>query len=439
MTTGKIYQQIIEKERAGFYNGATIQIIPHVTDAIKEQIYQPKEDIVIVEIGGTVGDIESLPFLDAIRQIRREKGKENVCFVHVTLLPYLEVSGEIKTKPTQHSVKELRSLGIQPDIIVLRTNQIVDDGIKNKISSFCDVERDCVFVTNDVSNIYYVPNNLLLQNLDKRVLSLLNIKDTIIDFSVWNNLLDVLNARKHKIRIALVGKYITLHDSYLSVVEALKHAGYPFSSKIHIDWISSEVLNDATAHEYLADKDGIIVPGGFGPRGMEGMISAIKYARINKVPLFGICLGMQMISIELARNVLGITDATTLEIDKNAIHPVVTYLYNKKMHIGEHEVQLIPNTIAYASYKEKVIHERFRHRFGLNPEYVGLYKKAGIIISGTSNEGLIPEIIEIKDHPFFVGIQAHPEFKSRPTNCHPLFYSFIEAAFKKYLSRPKSE
>ncbi|MDR0831590.1 MAG: CTP synthase [Bacillales bacterium] len=439
LTTGKIYQSIINKERQGLYNGATIQIIPHVTNEIKQEILTPTEDIVIVEIGGTVGDIESLPFLDAIRQLRREKGRENTLFIHVTLLPFVEASGELKTKPTQHSVKELRSLGIQPDVLVLRTNMDVDDEIRSKISSFCDVDMDCVFVTKDVKNIYEVPSALLSQKLDQKVLKQLNITHTKLDFSIWQNLLDVIHNRNCTITIGLVGKYIALHDSYLSVVEALKHAGYKYGCKIRINWISSEVLSPETSHTYLKDLDGIIVPGGFGPRGMLGMIEAVRYARVNKVPFFGICLGMQMVLLEYARNILNIKEATSTEIDKNSSQDVITYLFAKKMRIGEKEINIVNNTLASRAYNSLIANERYRHRYGLNPNYQKQFMEGGLIISGTSDEGRIAEIVELANHPFFLGVQSHPEFKSRPTKEHPLFSKFIEASYQNYLKKRETK
>jgi CTP synthase len=443
VTTGKIYSTVLRKERRGDYLGGTVQVIPHITNEIKERVFragrETSADVVITEIGGTVGDIESLPFLEAIRQIKSDIGKENVMYIHCTLVPYLKAAGEMKTKPTQHSVKELRSLGIQPNVIVVRTEQPVPQDMKDKIALFCDIDKNAVIEAQDAETLYQVPLSLQAQKLDQIVCKHLKLKCNEADMTEWTALVDkVLNLSK-KTKIALVGKYVALQDAYISVVESLRHAGYAFDADVEIAWINSEDITAENVKELLGDADGILVPGGFGDRGIEGKIEAIRYARENKVPFFGICLGMQLASIEYARNVLGLTGAHSAEIQADTAYPIIDLLPEQKdvedlggtLRLGLYPCKLSEDTKAYAAYADEVIYERHRHRYEFNNEYREQMEKAGFVFSGTSPDGRLVEIVEVKDHPWFVASQFHPEFTSRPTRPQALFRDFIEASMNK--------
>lgn len=440
VTTGKIYWSVISKERKGDFLGATVQVIPHITNAIKERIlrlgHQDDVDVVITEIGGTVGDIESLPFLEAIRQIKYDVGQDNVMYIHLTLIPYLNTTGEIKTKPTQHSVKELRAIGVQPDAIVCRTEKSLNQDIKDKIALFCNVDSKNVIENCNVESLYEVPLLLEKNGLADIVCERLKMKCQKPDLSEWETMVAKEKNSHHTTRIALVGKYVELKDAYLSVAEALKHAGIANDTKIDIQWIHSEDLDDSNVHEILKDCDGILVPGGFGHRGIEGKICAVKYARENKVPYLGICLGMHMAVIEFARNVLGLKGAHSSEIDPHTPHPVIDLMPDQKdiedmggtMRLGIYPCKLIKETKAEAAYEQDLIYERHRHRYEFNNAYKENFAAAGMKICGISPDDRLVEIIELEDHPWFVAGQFHPEFKSRPTRSHPLFRDFVKAA-----------
>ena len=446
ITTGGIYSDIIQKERRGDYLGGTVQVVPHVTDRIKKFISQDvkNEDFIICEIGGTVGDIESLPFLEAIRQFSNDVGEKNSLFIHLTLVPYLKASGELKTKPTQHSVKELRSLGIQPDIIICRSEREIPKTERKKISLFCNVPIDNVIETVDVKTIYEAPISFHKEKLDERVLSYFNIKSKKSpDLSKWKNITSrVLNPKKD-VNIGIIGKYVDLKDAYKSLDEALIHGGISNNVKVNLKRIDSESLKPENIKTLLKDVTGVLIPGGFGKRGTEGKIAAIKYARLNHIPFFGICFGMQMAVIEAARNLLNIKNASTSEFGNNCT-PVVGLLEEwqkgkKKikgteknlggtMRLGLYDAVLKNNSLIYKIYSEKKIKERHRHRYEVNIKYKDDFEKKGLIFSALSPDGTLPEIIELKDHPWFVGVQFHPEFRSRPFTPHPLFTSFIKAA-----------
>ena len=446
ITTGGIYSDIIKKERRGDYLGGTVQVVPHVTDRIKKFISQDvkNEDFIICEIGGTVGDIESLPFLEAIRQFSNDIGRNNSLFIHLTLVPYLKASGELKTKPTQHSVKELRSLGIQPDIIICRSEREIPKAERNKISLFCNVSIENVIETVDVRTIYEAPISFHKEKLDERVLSYFNIKNKKApDLSKWKNItFKVLNPRKD-VNIGIIGKYVNLKDAYKSLDEALIHGGISNNLKVNLKRIDSENLKPENVKPLLKDVSGVLIPGGFGKRGSEGKIAAIKYARLNHIPFFGICFGMQMAVIEAARNLLNIKNASTSEFGNNCT-PVVGLLEEwqkgKKrikgseknlggtMRLGLYEAVLKNNSLISKIYCAKKIKERHRHRYEVNIEYKGDFEKKGFIFSALSPDGMLPEIIELKNHPWFIGVQFHPEFRSRPFTPHPLFSSFIKAA-----------
>lgn len=442
VTTGKIYWSVISKERRGEYLGGTVQVIPHITNEIKERICRvTKEkavDVVITEIGGTVGDIESLPFLEAIRQIQYEVGKENVCFIHVTLVPYLGKAGELKTKPTQHSVKELRSIGIQPDIIVCRAEKEISDELKAKIGLFCNLEGENVIQNLDADHLYEVPLMLHKEGLDRLVCERLNLECTDIDNSQWINMVNKIKNLNEKIKIALVGKYVELHDAYISVVEALSHGGYANDCIIEMKWINAEEVARYNSDEIFSDVNGILVPGGFGDRGIEGKIEAIRWARENKKPLFGICLGMQCSVIEFARNVLGYEGANSSEIDPNTKYPVIDLMAEQQeienlggtMRLGLYPCKLDKNSIVASEYDEILINERHRHRYEFNNKFREEIVEKGMNITGTSPDDRLVEIVEIKDHPWYVSVQFHPELKSRPNNPHPLFKGFIKAAIR---------
>lgn len=443
VTTGKIYWSVLNKERKGEFLGATVQVIPHITNAIKERIYRAgksvQSDIVITEIGGTVGDIESLPFLEAIRQVSSEVGRENVLYMHVTLIPYLRASHEMKTKPTQHSVKELRSIGIQPDILVCRTEHPLSEDMKEKMGLFCSVDKECVIQNLDAPSLYEVPLMLEKEGLAKIVCKRLNIKCSMPDLTEWEAMLQKERARKNKVKIALVGKYVELHDAYISIVESLYHAGIHHETNVEVLWINSEEINEDNVKAKLAGADGILVPGGFGDRGIEGKICATNYARVNKIPFFGICLGMQCAVIEYSRNVLGLADAHSSELDPDTTHPVIDLMPEQKdidglggtMRLGAYPCKVEKDSLAYAAYKDELIYERHRHRYEFNNEYRDELTKKGLRIVGVSPDERLVEMVELKDHPWFVGVQFHPEFKSRPNRAHPLFRDFIGASIKK--------
>ena len=452
ITAGKIYQKVLDKERRGDYEGKTVQVIPHVTNQIKKKLVDvvkdPNIDVVITEIGGTVGDFESLPFLEAIRQARRDFGYENTLYVHNTLLPYLKAAKEIKTKPTQHSVKELRSLGIQPDIIVLRSEYEIEDSVKDKIALFCDVDKEAVFTALDVDVIYEIIGHLKKQNIDNYILKHFKYVHTQeADIKPWDDLVYKIKHLKNVTTIGLVGKYVSLHDAYLSVSEALKHAGYANNTKIEIKWINSEYVNDSNVSDKLKGCDAVLVPWGFGERGIKGKISAIKYAREQNIPFFGICLGMQLAVIEYARNVLNLKDADSLEFNEKAKVPLFVLekqQFNKDglggtLRLGNYACELKHNTVAYKAYQTKEIIERHRHRYELNNDYLDLFNSSDLVISGMNTEYNLVEMIEIKNHPWFVACQFHPEFLSRPLKPHPLFKDFIKAARKHKKTNKQSE
>lgn len=446
VTTGKIYQSVINKERKGEYLGSTIQVIPHITNEIKDRVLrvgrEDNADIVITEIGGTVGDIESQPFLEAIRQVRKDVPNRNdVLYIHVTLIPYISAAGELKTKPTQHSVKELRSIGIQPDIIVCRTEKEISDDMKRKIALFCDVDPEAVISNMTCSTIYEVPLLLQEEGLDSIVLRKLGLEDRPCDMTEWKAMVDRILAAEKQVDIALVGKYVELHDAYLSVAEALSHAGFAFGTKIHIHWVNSEELEDHldTLDDVFNGVGGIVVPGGFGSRGIEGKIASIRWAREHKVPFLGLCLGMQCAVIEFARHVCGMTDANSSEIAPDCQYPVIDLMADQEdvtekggtMRLGLYPCKLAAGTRARALYDDKeIVYERHRHRYEVNNEFRQAMVDKGLVIAGTSPDNRLVEMIELKDHPYFEATQAHPEFKSRPTRPHPLFKGFVEAAIK---------
>jgi CTP synthase len=437
-TTGRIYYSVIQKERRGDYLGKTVQVIPHITDEIKAAILavQDDHDVVIVEIGGTVGDIESLPFLEAIRQLGQELGPENALFVHLTLVPYIRTAGEVKTKPTQHSVKELREIGIQPDILLCRTDQTLDADIKGKIGLFCNVPTDAVITAKDVDSVYKIPLAFHEEGLDDKVTDLLNIWGAKPDLSKWRKITEVLDGARETARIAIVGKYVHLHDSYKSLNEALIHGGLAGGCRVELKFVDSEQIEEKGAAALLKDVSGILVPGGFGARGSEGKIQAVKYARTKKVPYFGICLGMQMAAVEYARHVGKLADANSCEFNAATPHPVVCLMPEQEgitdkgatMRLGAYPCRVAPGTFARAAYGSAEISERHRHRFELNNDYRERLVAAGLKVSGVYEEKDLVEIIEIPDHPWFLGCQFHPEFKSRPTAPHPLFAAFIKAS-----------
>jgi CTP synthase len=440
VTTGKIYSTVLKKERRGDYLGGTVQVIPHITNEIKERVFragkETNADVVITEIGGTVGDIESLPFLEAIRQIKSDVGRDNVMYIHCTLVPYIKAAGEMKTKPTQHSVKELRSLGIQPNVIVVRTEMPISQEMKDKIALFCDIDPKAVIEARDADTLYAVPLALQEQKLDQIVCEHLKLDCQEADMTEWKALVDKVRNLSNKTKIALVGKYVALQDAYISVVEALRHAGYAFDTDVEIKWINAEHVTKENVFELLGDVDGILVPGGFGDRGVEGKIVAAQYARENKVPFLGICLGMQIACIEYARHVLNLEGAHSAEIDPNTKYPIIDLLPEQKdvedlggtLRLGLYPCKLVPGTNAYAAYNKEVVYERHRHRYEFNNTFRQQMEEAGFVFSGTSPDGRLVEIIELKDHPWFVASQFHPEFTSRPTRPQPLFRDFVKAA-----------
>jgi CTP synthase len=448
-TTGKIYHSVITKERRGDYLGGTVQVIPHITDEIKDSIKLAARDvdIVIVEIGGTIGDIESMPFLEAIRQFRTDVGKENVIYIHLTLVPFIGTAGELKTKPTQHSVKELRSIGIQPDILLCRTARFLSEDIKRKIALFCNVSQDAVITAKDVDCIYEVPLTFHNEGLDRKIVELLNVWTRAPKLDNWQRLVRKFKAPKEPVKIAIVGKYVDLTESYKSLNEALYHGGIANDADVQLIFVDSEQVEDGSCQTLLADADGILVPGGFGNRGIEGKICSANFARLQRVPYFGICLGMQIAVIEFARNVAGLENANSSEFDEATPHPVIylmTEWYDAKtdtvhrrdassakgatMRLGAYPCRLVEDTFAHRAYAVDAISERHRHRYEFNNEFAARLSESGMVISGASPDGELVEIVEIKDHPWFLGCQFHPEFKSRPMAPHPLFVAFIKAA-----------
>ena len=440
VTTGKIYWSVLQKERRGDFGGGTVQVIPHITNEIKSRFYRnpaaTDTEIAIIEVGGTVGDIESQPFLESIRQFQHERGAENVILIHVTLIPYLRASQEMKTKPTQASVKELQGMGIQPDIIVCRSEYPLDDAMRNKISLFCNLPADHVLQNLDVEYLYEAPLAMEKEHLAQVVCESLHLDCPEPDLADWTDMVENLRHPTQEVTVALVGKYIQLHDAYLSVMEALKHGGIANRTKVSIKWVDSEFLTPEILDDTFAGVDGIIIPGGFGSRGTEGMILAANYARENKIPFLGICLGMQMAMVAFARNVLGYEDANSSELNPDTTHPVVDLMPDQNgienlggtLRLGSYPCVLDKKSKAYALYGTELINERHRHRFEINNHYRDDFTSHGMMISGQSPDGHIVEMIELPDHPFYVGIQAHPELKSRPNHAHPLFAGFVESA-----------
>ena len=444
LTTGRVYWNVLNKERNGDYLGKTVQVIPHITNEIKEFIYtvgrKTSADIVITEIGGTVGDIESQPFMEAIRQVAFDVGRENVCYIHVTLVPYITGSGEFKSKPTQHSVKELQSLGIAPNIIVTRVDQPLDEDIRDKIALFCNVKKECVIENLTLPVLYQCPMMLEESHMSDIVLKELGIDAPAADMTEWNQMLQRIANRDKTVTIALVGKYVKLHDAYLSVVESLNHAGYENAAKVEIKWVDSEDVTEETAPEIFGDVQGILVPGGFGHRGVEGKIIAARYARTHNVPYLGICLGMQVAVIEFGRHVLGLTGAHSAEFDPATPYPVIDLMPDQKgnlpkggtMRLGAYPCKISEDSIMSRAYGQKEVNERHRHRYEFNNAFRDSYRQGGMRFTGTSPDGHLVEAVEIPEHKFYIGVQYHPEFKSRPNRAHPLFREFIRAAAENH-------
>jgi CTP synthase len=448
-TSGSIWNSVIRKERKGEYLGSTVQVIPHITNEIKDRIRRVADatdtDVVISEIGGTVGDIESLPFLEAIRQFRREVGPEHVLYVHVTFVPFIETAGELKTKPTQHSVNELRRIGIHPDIVVCRSHEPLSADIRDKIALFADVDRQAVIANEDVSDVYLVPQALQAEGMDRLVTSRLGLPDTEPDLGEWEQLAQRIGEREGEVEIALVGKYVKLQDAYLSVHEALKHAGIQQGTGVRVRWVDAEGMSLEEAAADLDRSDGILVPGGFGSRGWEGKITACRIARERGIPYLGICLGMHVAVSEFARNVVGLEGANSTEMDPETPYPVIDLLPEQKeiedlggtMRLGADAVDVVEGTRAFAAYGEPVVHERHRHRYEVNNHFRPRLVEAGLVVSGTFQEGRLVEIVELPDHPWFVASQFHPEFKSRPTRPAPLFRDFVGAALERAQARAR--
>ena len=442
VTSGRVYKTVIDRERRGEYLGATIQVIPHITNEIKKNILavsrtENAPDVVITEIGGTVGDIESLPFLEAIRQMRAEVGRENCLYLHVTLVPYLNAAGELKTKPTQHSVRELCSIGISPDILVCRADHELPFDVRAKIGMFCNLPVDRVFQNLNARSLYEVPLLLHQEKLDEKVLELLDIPAGNCDLTEWTNMVERQLASTETVNIALVGKYVELPDAYLSVVEALSHGGIFHKTRVHIKWVAAQDITPENVQDMLGDVDGILVPGGFGSRGLEGKITSIQYARENGVPFLGLCLGMQMAVVEFARHVLDLRDAHTSEVDPNTTYPVIDLMVDQDlanlggtMRLGKYRCQLTPGTASEKAYGTTEIWERHRHRYEFNNAYLDRFVAGGMIIAGRNPDRNLVEIVEVANHPFFVGVQFHPELKSRPNRPHPLFRDFVGAAIQ---------
>ncbi|MBR1409057.1 MAG: CTP synthase [Clostridia bacterium] len=444
VTSGRVYWTVISRERKGEYLGATIQVIPHITNEIKRRMLEVARganppDVVITEIGGTVGDIESLPFLEAMRQLRIEVGRENVLCIHVTLVPYISAAGELKTKPTQHSVKELTGLGIQPDLIVCRSEKPLSRDVRAKIGLFCNIPADCVFENRDARSIYEVPLLLHDEGMDERVCRLLGITAGQADLAEWKDMTARLLAPARTVRIAIVGKYVELPDAYLSICEALTHGGIANHAHVSVEWVAAEDVTPENAAQRLAGCSGVLVPGGFGSRGLEGKIAAVQYAREKGIPFFGICLGMQMAVVEFARHVLGLSGANTSEVDPNTPYPVIDLMPDQQdvdekggtMRLGAYPCRLQEGTMAFAAYGTGEIRERHRHRWEFNNLYREQFEAAGMKIAGVNPQRDLVEIVEVKDHPWFVGVQFHPEFKSRPNRPHPLFAGFVRAALER--------
>ena len=455
-TTGAIYRSLIKRERRGDFLGGTVQVIPHVTNAIKDKFRRIEEqtgaDVVITELGGTIGDIESQPFVEAIRQYRKDAGPENVCYIHVSLVPYIAAAHEVKTKPTQHSVKELRSFGIQPDIIVLRSDHEIDDAIRAKIASFTDVDEDCVFTNEDCASIYDVPRLLAEQDFDVRVLERLGLEPRERHMEDWYGFLhkqDHANQHADRVKICVVGKYTQLPDAYLSVIEALHHAGIHYDRHVDVQLVDGESLSSANVDATLADASGILVPGGFGKRAFDGKICAARFAREHKIPYLGLCLGMQVAVCEFARNVAGLADASSTEFDPDGPHPVIDLMDSQEdvtekggtMRLGAYPCKLAAGTLSREAYGEELVYERHRHRFEFNNAYREELERAGLVISGVSPDGSLVEMVELSDdiHPWFVATQAHPEFKSRPTKPQPLFREFVRAAIARHEGAQRTE
>ena len=443
VTTGKVYWSVLQKERRGDFGGGTVQVIPHITNELKSRFYRnytsDEMHIAIIEVGGTVGDIESQPFLESIRQFQHEVGHENAILIHVTLIPYIKASGELKTKPTQASVKELQGMGLMPDIIVLRSELPLEQKLKDKVALFCNVPNKNVLQNLDVDYLYEAPLAMEKENLARVACEALNLPCPEPDLADWTQMVDALRNPTQEVEIALVGKYIQLHDAYISVVEALKHGGIASRATVNIKWVDSELLNEGNVDEILGDVSGILVPGGFGDRGIDGKITAINYARTKNIPFLGLCLGMQLAIVEFARNVCMMNDAHSIELDSKTTHPVIALMPEQEgvediggtLRLGSYPCVLDKNSKAYALYGEETIHERHRHRYEVNNDYREVLTKNGMLLSGISPDGRIVEMIELKSHPWFVATQAHPEFKSRPNRPHPLFKGFIEAAIKR--------
>ncbi|MBX5446063.1 CTP synthase [Sphaerobacter sp.] len=441
VTTGQVYSAVIAKERRGDFLGGTVQVIPHITNEIKDRIRLVAEerqpDVVVVEVGGTVGDIEGQPFLEAIRQMRKEEGRRNVLYIHVTLLPLVGSTGELKTKPTQHSVKELRAIGIQPDVIVCRSDHPVPPDVQAKIALFCDVDEDAVIPLPTAETIYEVPLMLEEAGLGRYIAEHFGWADTPLDLNEWANIVHRLKHPRRRVEIALVGKYVDLHDAYMSVVEALTHAGLAHDVAVDVIWVNSELSTPESIEQQLRRAYGIVVPGGFGARGVEGKLAAVRFAREHKIPYLGLCYGLHMAVIEVSRNVLGLERANTTEIDPATPHPVVGLMPDQRgvdlggtMRLGLYPCRLVPGTRVAEAYGQDMVDERHRHRWEINNEYLPRLEEAGLIVSGTSPDGRLVEIMELRDHPWFVGVQFHPEFKSRPTRPHPLFEGFVGAALE---------
>ncbi len=442
VTTGKIYWSVLQKERRGDYGGGTVQVIPHITNEIKSRFYRNFTDedtrIAIIEVGGTVGDIESQPFLESIRQFQHEVGRENAILIHVTLIPYLRASQEMKTKPTQASVKELQGMGIQPDIIVCRSEYELPQNLKDKIALFCNVPNNHVLQNLDVEYLYEAPLAMEKEHLAQVACECLHLNCPEPDLTDWEAMVDALRTPDKEVNIALVGKYIQLHDAYISVVEALKHGGISNKATVNIKWVDSETVNDDNVNELLCDVDGILVPGGFGDRGIEGKIKAITYARTHNIPFLGLCLGMQLSIVEFARNVVGYNDAHSIELDPSTTHPVIALMPDQNgvediggtLRLGSYPCVLDKTSKAFALYGQETIHERHRHRYEVNNDFRAVLTEKGMKLSGLSPDGRIVEMCELPDHPFFIATQAHPELKSRPNRPHPLFKGFIEASIK---------
>lgn len=447
VTTGKVYWSVLQKERHGDFGGGTVQVIPHITNEIKSRFYRGKkvdeERIAIIEVGGTVGDIESQPFLEAIRQFQHDVGHENAILIHVTLIPYLKASGEMKTKPTQASVKELQGIGIQPDVIVCRSEHPLTTEIKDKIALFCNVPSSHVLQNLDVEYLYEAPLAMEKENLAQVVCESLHLPCPEPDLSDWTHMVEALRHPNKEVTIALVGKYTQLHDAYLSVVEALKHGGIASHANVHLKWVDSELVTKENVAEYLCDVDGVLVPGGFGNRGIEGMITAIQYTRENRIPFLGLCLGMQLTIVEYARNVLGYHDAHSIEMNPNTMHPVIALMPDQNgiediggtLRLGAYPCVLADGSKAQELYGKKEISERHRHRYEVNNDFRKALTENGMVLSGVSPDGRIVEMVELSDHPFYIATQAHPEFKSRPNRPHPLFRGLIAAAAEYHAAK----